>query len=153
MHSVDYFNFFHYDTPTIHRNFCKDIKIFLLGHENQEFFNYVNSVVQIKIYNCQKEIGNKILKYDDIPRLIFNETHFDIITQGNKDREIIITVRTIPEPYKINDIKKENSTKNSNISSMYPDSVNNCVFRNGYHNRYSRRKNIKSNQRTESKFS
>lgn len=65
------------------------LKIALWEGEDPEVIEYMDSMARIQLLPDRAALEQRVLKRDDVPGIISNGSHFDIITEGNEDSRVV----------------------------------------------------------------
>ena len=77
------------------------IRIAMVETEKADCIEYMQSMARIELFPDRQALENRVLKRDDVPGLISNGSHFDLITEGNEDSRTLDGARKLISLYEL----------------------------------------------------
>ena len=89
------------------------IRIAMVETEKADCIEYMQSMAKIELFPDRQALENRVLKRDDVPGLIGNGSHFDLIAEGNEDE------RTLEGAKKLISLYELGSTPEKTTAEIY----------------------------------
>ena len=89
------------------------MRIAMVESETQECIEYMQAMVKVELFKDREALETRVLKRDDVPGIISNGSHFDIIAEGNEDS------RTIEGASKLVSLYELGSTPDKTTARIY----------------------------------
>ena len=77
------------------------IRIAVLEDEKPEFVQYLESMAKVERFPDRQSLERRVLKRDDVTGLVFNGSHFYMITEGNEDPHTIDATKQFAALYEL----------------------------------------------------
>lgn len=89
------------------------IRIAMVENEKPDCIEYMQSMAKVELYKDRQALETRVLKRDDVPGLISNGSHFDLVTEGNEDS------RTLEGAKKLIALYEMGSTPEKTTAEIY----------------------------------
>ena len=97
-----------------------DLRIAMLNSDRQEVIHYMQQVAEVELFDKPEELQERILKRDDLVAIVSNESHFDIITEGNEDPAYIDSAAHLAALYELGAVKEQTTANLFSLQQSVP---------------------------------
>ena len=96
------------------------IRIAMVETEKEDCIQYMQSMAKIELYEDRQALENRVLKRDDVPGIIGNGSHFDLILEGNEDERILEGAKKLISLYELGSTPEKTTAEIYDFGKQVP---------------------------------
>ena len=97
-----------------------EVRLAMLKGEDPEMLEYVQELASVELFDNEQQIHDRVLKRDDVVAIVYNGSHYDIISEGNEDPGYIDNAAHLAALYELGSVKEESTATIYSLQQRVP---------------------------------